>query len=531
MHLVFLPATILKNQIIIFSMTDRPRVRFAPSPTGPLHIGGVRTALYNYLFAKQQNGTFILRIEDTDQTRYVEGAETYIKESLEWLGLSADEGPDQGGDFGPYKQSERKEIYAKYVKDLIDTGKAYYAFDTPEEIDAMRTRENERGNQGPKYDQRIRKEMRNTLTLGKQKAEEMVAEGIPYTVRLMVPEEGIVSFQDHIRGQVQFDVKELDDKVILKTDGLPTYHLANVVDDFLMKITHVIRGEEWLSSTAHHVLLYQSFGWSENMPEFAHLPLILKPTGKGKLSKRDGQKFGFPVFPLAWSAEEGESFEGFKSYGFDPAAVLNFLAFLGWNPGTEQEIFSLTELTDTFSLDQISKSGARFDYDKAKWYNSQYIMAQSDEQLAQNVAPFLPEEVVQKIGSKLASIAGLLKPRIQTYTEFSEAAAYFFREVDTYNEKIIRKKWKEEIKPKYQDLIGEIGAVTSFEAAEIKEVVSGFVDQSGLKFGDVLPLLRIGLSGDTKGPDLFAMMEIMGQGTTVQRLNGAIDVFDKISED
>lgn len=512
-------------------MTNRPRVRFAPSPTGPLHIGGVRTALYNYLFAKQQNGTFILRIEDTDQMRYVEGAETYIKDSLAWLGLTADEGPDQGGDFGPYRQSERKEIYAKYVQDLIDVGKAYYAFDTPEEIDAMRTRENEKGNQGPKYDQRIRKEMRNTITLGKEKAEELVADGVPYTVRLRVPEEGIVSFQDRIRGQVQFDVKELDDKVILKTDGLPTYHLANVVDDFLMKISHVIRGEEWLSSTAHHVLLYQSFGWSDHMPEFAHLPLILKPTGKGKLSKRDGQKFGFPVFPLAWNADEDESFEGFESYGFDPAAVVNFLAFLGWNPGTEQEIFSLSELMDAFSLDQISKSGARFDYDKAKWYNSQYIMAQTDEQLAQNVGPFLPEEDYQKIESKLVPIAGLLKPRIQTYTEFPDAAAFFYKEVETYNEKILQKKWKDDIKPKYRDLVKEIGGLTGFQAAGIKEAVSGFVDSQGLKFGDVLPLLRIGLSGDTKGPDLFAMMEIMGQNIVVQRLTGAIEVFEHLSRD
>ena len=512
-------------------MTNRPRVRFAPSPTGPLHIGGVRTALYNYLFAKQQKGTFILRIEDTDQTRYVEGAEAYIKESLEWLGLKADEGPGQGGDFGPYRQSERKDIYAKYVQILIDAEKAYYAFDTPEEIDAMRTREIERGNQGPKYDQRIRKEMRNTITLGKEKAEELVAAGVPYTVRLRVPEEGIVRFQDRIRGQVQFDVKELDDKVILKTDGLPTYHLANVVDDFLMKISHVIRGEEWLSSTAHHVLLYQSFGWTDHMPEFAHLPLILKPTGKGKLSKRDGQKFGFPVFPLAWSADKDESFEGFKSYGFDPAAVVNFLAFLGWNPGTEQEIFSLSELMDAFSLDQISKSGARFDYDKAKWYNSQYIMAQTDGQLAQNVGPFLSKEDYQKMESKLVPIAGLLKPRIQTYTEFPDAAAFFCREVETYNEKIVRKKWKDDIKPKYQALIGKIEGLSGFQAAAIKEVVSGFVESEGLKFGDVLPLLRIGLSGDTKGPDLFAMMEIMGQNMVIQRLKGAIEVFERISGD
>ncbi len=512
-------------------MIDRPRVRFAPSPTGPLHIGGVRTALYNYLFAKQNNGTFILRIEDTDQARYVEGAEAYIKESLEWLGLTADEGPDQGGSFGPYRQSERRDIYTKYVQDLIDAGKAYYAFDTPDEIEAMRARENAKGNQGPKYDQRIRKEMRNTITLGDTKAKELVAAGVPYTVRLWVPEEGVIRFEDRIRGQVQFDVEELDDKVILKTDGLPTYHLANVVDDFLMKISHVIRGEEWLSSTAHHVLLYQSFGWSEHMPEFAHLPLILKPTGKGKLSKRDGQKFGFPVFPLAWNGAEGDSFQGFKSYGFDPAAVINFLAFLGWNPGTEQEIFSLSELTDTFSLDQISKSGARFDYDKAKWYNSQYIMAQTDEQLAQNVSPFFSEEDHKKIESKLASIAGLLKPRIQTYTEFPEAAAYFFSEVETYNEKIIQKKWKGDIKTKYQKLLHEIAALTSFEAAGIKDVVSGFVDSQGLKFGDVLPLLRIGLSGDTKGPDLFAIMEIMGKSITVQRLNGAIEVFDRIIGD
>ncbi|MEL6987225.1 MAG: glutamate--tRNA ligase, partial [Bacteroidota bacterium] len=341
------------------------RVRFAPSPTGPLHIGGVRTALYNYLFAKKMGGTFILRIEDTDQKRYVEGAENYIKEALQWLGLSLDEGPDIGGDFGPYKQSERSALYQKYAKQLVDEGKAYYAFDTPEELDAWRAAEKDKGEHSPKYGHHSRMEMSNSLSLSAEETQAKLDAGIPHVIRFKIDGGERVKFNDLIRGEIEFSTDELDDKVMLKADGLPTYHLANIVDDHNMQISHVIRGEEWLPSTALHTLLYRAFEWTA--PQFAHLPLINNPDGKGKLSKRHGKKFGFPVFPIDWNAEtEEDSFPGFREVGFDPAAVINFLAFLGWNPGTEQEIFSLEELIEAFSIERINKSGARFDFDKAR---------------------------------------------------------------------------------------------------------------------------------------------------------------------
>ena len=351
---------------------DNVRVRFAPSPTGPLHIGGVRTALYTYLIAKKTGGAFVLRIEDTDQNRYVPGAEEYIIEALDWCGIKPDEGPHLSGAYGPYRQSERREIYARYATQLVNEGKAYYAFDTAEEIEAMRQRLSEEGNHAPKYDHSSRMVMRNSLTLSESETERLRNESDDVIIRLKVEPDQEIIVNDIIRGQVKFDSSELDDKVLLKADGMPTYHLANIVDDHLMEITHVIRGEEWLPSTAHHVLLYRALGWEDSMPEFAHLSLLLKPNGKGKLSKRDGAKFGFPVFPLEWKAStEDDSFKGFKDFGFDPDATVNFLAFLGWNPGTEQEIFSMEELAEAFNLDQIVKSGARFDIDKARWYNQQ----------------------------------------------------------------------------------------------------------------------------------------------------------------
>ncbi|RME93486.1 MAG: glutamate--tRNA ligase, partial [Bacteroidetes bacterium] len=349
------------------------RVRFAPSPTGALHIGGVRTALYNYLLAKKLGGTFILRIEDTDQTRYVPGAEAYILEALDWLGLTPDEGPGFGGAYGPYRQSERQAQYLKYAQELVASGRAYYAFDTPEELEAQRELAKAAGKHSFKYDAQSRGQLRNSLSLPKAEVEALLADGVPYTIRLLVEPGQTVVIEDLVRGSVSFQTDELDDKVLLKADGMPTYHLANIVDDHLMKISHVIRGEEWLPSTAHHVLLYRAFGWEDTMPAFAHLPLILKPTGKGKLSKRDGLKLGIPVFPLAWKGDTPEdSFMGFREFGFDPAAVLNFLALLGWNPGTDQEIFSLDELIAAFSIEKIGKAGARFDFDKAKWFNQQY---------------------------------------------------------------------------------------------------------------------------------------------------------------
>lgn len=508
------------------------RVRFAPSPTGPLHIGGLRTALYNYLFARKHDGSFILRIEDTDQQRYVDGAEEYIKESLRWSGLHPDEGPDQGGEYGPYRQSERKIIYQKHVDILIGRGHAYYAFDTPEELDAMRKREIERGNHIPKYDHRVRMEMKNALTLHQADVSRLIEEGVPYTVRMKVPEEQVVTFKDHIRETVSFETREMDDKVILKADGLPTYHLANVVDDHLMNITHVIRGEEWLSSTAHHVLLYQGFGWEERMPEFAHLPLILKPSGSGKLSKRDGQKFGFPVFPLEWMPENSaESFEGFRSAGFVAPAVTNFLAMLGWNPGTEQEIFSMDELIQSFDLGQVSKSGARFDFDKALWFNAQYLQGLTTDQVYSEASLYFEEKGYSISTDKMKRICELFRERVQTLKQIPEASGFFFEDVSTFEEKTVRKKWREDIREPYSKITEIIETLDPFQSDHIKAKVSGYIKEQQLKFGNILPLIRLAISGTSGGPDLFEVLEVMGQSTAVARLKNGPQHFDRISVD
>ncbi len=390
------------------------RVRFAPSPTGALHIGGIRTALYNYLLAKKFGGTFILRIEDTDQTRYVPGAEAYIIEALHWAGIVPTEGQSFGGEYGPYRQSDRKAIYHDYAQKLVENGQGYYAFDTPEELDAAR-----QADDTFKYDYKSRARLNNSLTLSAAEVQQRLDSGAPYVIRLKVPEGETVHIQDLVRGEVNFQSNELDDKVMLKGDGMPTYHLANVVDDRLMKITHVIRGEEWLPSTAHHVLLYRAFGWEAEMPRFAHLPLILKPDGKGKLSKRDGTRLGIPVFPLSWAGETPEdSFVGFREAGFDPRAMVNFMAFMGWNPGTEQEIFSMDELADAFSVEKIGKSGARFDIEKARWFNQQYIMASSEEELAATVRPIIEAHGHQPTEAYLRSFVGMMKERVVLFSRF-----------------------------------------------------------------------------------------------------------------
>lgn len=503
------------------------RVRFAPSPTGALHIGGVRTALYNYLLAKKLNGTFILRIEDTDQTRYVDGAEDYIIEALRWCGLIPDEGPGFGGDYGPYRQSDRKEIYQQHAQQLIDTGKAYYAFDTPEELDARREAEKEKGNHSFKYDSSTRGEMRNSLSLPAAEVEKLLAENAPCTIRLNVPADELIRIQDMVRGEVVFQSNELDDKVLLKTDGMPTYHLANIVDDHLMKITHVIRGEEWLPSTAHHVLLYRAFGWEDTMPQFAHLPLILKPSGKGKLSKRDGLKLGIPVFPLAWEGDTPEdSFPGFREFGFDPKAVVNFLAFLGWNPGTEQEIFSLDELAQAFSVEKIGKAGARFDFDKARWYNQQYIMATDDQELAKTIRPWIEAQGVHPTDEYLTTFCGLMKERVVVFSDFWESGYYFFAPVQEYDTKTISKRWKPELKGTFLELTGYLQQLGTYSAAAIEETVKAFMEKYELKFGDVLPILRIGTSGTTKGPSVFDIMALLGKEEVHQRLTQAFDLFD-----
>lgn len=503
------------------------RLRFAPSPTGALHIGGIRTALYNYLLAKKHGGTLILRIEDTDQTRYVPGAEDYIIEALKWCGIEPDEGPGIGGDYGPYRQSERKDTYMQYAQQLVNTGHAYYAFDTPEELDARRQLEKEKGNHSFKYNYAVRQEMNNSERIGEEETKKRLEAGEPFAIRLKIPVDEAIVINDLVRGEVTFQSNELDDKIIMKSDGMPTYHMANVVDDHLMKVSHVIRGEEWLPSTAHHVLLYRFLAWEDTMPKFAHLPLILKPTGKGKLSKRDGQKLGIPVFPLSWEGNTPEeSFVGFREFGFDPRAVVNFMAFLGWNPGTEQEIFSLEELSQAFTVEKIGKAGARFDFDKAKWFNQQYLINTEDVTLAQMVRPILEAKGIQPEEGLLLQFIGLMKERVTLLTDFYDKGYYFFEPVKEYEQKIIRKKWKPERRELFDGLLSLLLKSETFTADNVKQIVEKFIESNELGFGDVLPILRIGISGTTKGPDVFAMLALLGKEEVEQRMVKAFDLFN-----
>ncbi len=508
---------------------NKIRVRFAPSPTGPLHIGGVRTALYNYLFAKKNNGTFILRIEDTDQTRFVPGAEEYIKKSLTWLGMSPDEGPDQGGEYGPYRQSERKELYARYAEKLVDMGYAYYAFDTPEELDKWREAMTAQGVHSPKYDHSTRLSMNNSLKLGKERALEMINAGVPYVIRLKVPENETIVFNDIVRGTVKFNSNELDDKVILKGDGLPTYHLANIVDDHYMKITHVIRGEEWLSSTAHHVLLYRYLCWDDSKPQFAHLPLLLKPVGKGKLSKRDGAKFGFPVFPLSWNGDNPEdNFTGFKEFGFLPEATINFLALLGWNPGDDREMFEINELIEAFSLDKIVKSGARFNIEKAKWFNQQYLLGKTDKEFVELILPYIENADFEYEKESLLKIAKLMKPRIELLPEIVDKAKFFFTDDFDFEEKIVRKKWKSPNNEHVIEIRNKLEGIENFDKKSIETIIKGYIENNNLSFGNIFPLLRVAVTGTTKGPDLFETMEILGKNKVLSRFDAAFDRFERI---
>lgn len=490
------------------------RVRFAPSPTGALHIGGVRTALYNYLFAKQQGGTFILRIEDTDRTRYVPGAEEYIIETLKWAGLLPDEGVGFGGDKGPYRQSDRKDIYLEYAQTLVERGHAYYAFDTPEDLDVRRKSED-----NFTYNLLTRASLVNSLTLSETEVAERLKSGEPYVIRLKVEPGREIHIHDMIRGDVVFQSNEVDDKVLLKADGMPTYHLANIVDDHLMEITHVIRGEEWLPSTAHHVLLYEGFGWTDTMPRFAHLPLILKPVGNGKLSKRDGAKFGMPVFPLEWKgATPEESFDGFRNTGFLPEAALNFLALMGWHPGGDQEMFSLEELIQAFSVDQISKSGARFDYEKAKWFNQKYIQAADNAVLASYIRPLAEREGYVVADTYLEQVAALMKERVTFLPDFVKTGYYLFEPVREYDRETFQKKWTPSIAEVFNDLTGMVATFDPFTGAELEEAVKQFIQEKGLKPGEVLPLLRIALAGTMKGPAVFDMAVALGREETVRRL-------------
>ncbi len=509
-------------------MTRKLRVRFAPSPTGALHIGGVRTALYNYLLAKQQGGDFILRIEDTDQGRYVEGAEQYIIEALLWCGIVPDESPQHGGAFGPYRQSDRKEIYKQYAEQLVASGNAYYAFDTTEALQAKRDAMEAEGKTF-KYDDSIRLEMDNSLVISKKELQKRLKSGEPYTIRLKVPSNETVTIQDRIRGKVALSSNELDDRVLMKADGMPTYHLANIVDDHLMEITHVIRGEEWLSSTAHHVLLYRFLGWEATMPEFAHLPLILKPVGQGKLSKRDGAKFGFPVFPLSWKGEtEEDSFVGFREAGFLPEALINFLAFLGWNPGTEQEIFSMEELIAAFDIAKIGKSGSRFNIEKATWYNQQYMAVADNDYLAYLIQPLAKEKGYTTDLAFLSAFCGLMKGRVAKTTELLEKGIYFFEPVQSYDEKTIQKKWKADARPQFDALVAVIAKTDPFDAATLESQVKGLIHEQNLKMGDILQVFRISIAGTLKGPDLFQMAALLGKTEVLARFKTAYAHFDTL---
>lgn len=500
------------------------RVRFAPSPTGPLHIGGVRTALYNYLLARKMGGTFILRIEDTDQNRYVEGAEDYIVEALDWIGITPDEGPRQGGNHGPYRQSERKALYKQYALQLVEAGKAYYAFDSAEDLDKMRADLAEQGVHSAKYDATTRMTMRNSLTLSDEEVSEMM-DTPSMVIRLKLEPGESITFSDVVRGDVTFQTEELDDKVILKGDGMPTYHLANIVDDHLMEITHVIRGEEWLPSTAHHVFMYDALGWTP--PVFSHLPLILNPNGKGKLSKRHGAKFGFPVFPLEWDAGDDGIYAGFREAGFLPSAVVNLLAFLGWSPGTDEELFDLESLVNAFDLAKVVKSGARFDFDKAQWYNQQYIIATPDNELAQLVRPYAAEAGYDVTDDYLAQVCSLMKERVHDVHEIVTSGYYLFESPTEYDQKVIKKKYRVEKVPHYQAIADLVAVTGPFDTETLATSIKAYITDNELGFGAILPILRVAMTGTMKGPDLFATMELLGRDETLTRLELAYSAFAK----
>lgn len=503
-------------------MSERKvRVRFAPSPTGALHIGGVRTALYNYLFARQHGGELVFRIEDTDSHRFVEGAEEYILESFRWLGIKFDEGVSFGGEHGPYRQSERRDIYKQYVKQLLDNGNAYIAFDTPQELEAKHTEIH-----NFQYDAHTRLLMRNSLTLSKEEVDKLIADGVQYTVRFKI-EPGIdVHVNDMIRGDVVIKSDILDDKVLYKSaDELPTYHLANIVDDHLMEITHVIRGEEWLPSAPLHVLLYRAFGWEDTMPRFAHLPLLLKPEGKGKLSKRDGDRLGFPVFPLEWhDPKTGEISSGYRENGYFPEAVVNFLALLGWNPGTEQELFSLDELVNVFDISRCSKAGAKFDYQKGIWFNHEYILRKSDDEIAALFAPIVASHGIDESLGRITEVVHMMKDRVNFVNELWDLCSFFFVEPSDYDEKTVKKRWKEYSAQQMTELAEVIEGINDFSVENQESVVMKWVEEKEYKLGDVMNAFRLTLVGIGKGPGMFDISAFLGKEETLKRLRKAIEV-------
>lgn len=502
-------------------MSERKvRVRFAPSPTGALHIGGVRTALYNYLFAKQHGGDLVFRIEDTDSNRFVPGAEEYIIESFKWLGIKFDEGVSFGGNYGPYRQSERRAIYRQYVDKLLANGKAYIAFDTPDELEAKR---NEIKNF--QYDAHTRMQMRNSLAMPKAEVDALIADGKQYVVRFLVQPGEEVHVNDMIRGDVVIKSDILDDKVLYKSaDELPTYHLANIVDDHLMEITHVIRGEEWLPSAPLHVLLYRAFGWEDTMPRFAHLPLLLKPDGKGKLSKRDGDRLGFPVFPLEWhDPKTGDVSNGFRESGYFPEAVINFLALLGWNPGTEQELFTLDELVEAFDIQKCSKAGARFDYQKGIWFNHEYMLKKSDTEIAKLFAPIVAGNGVDETMERVTKVVSMMKDRVNFVRELWPLCSFFFIAPTEYDEKTVRKRWKENSAQVMAELADVIEGIEDFSIENQEKVVFAWVENKGYKLGDVMNAFRLALVGIGKGPGMFDITAFLGKEETLVRLRKAIE--------
>jgi len=499
---------------------DNVRVRFAPSPTGPLHMGGVRTALYNYLFAKKHGGKFILRIEDTDQTRFVKGAEDYIIESLAWCGISPDEGQGVGGEYGPYVQSERKSMYREFADRLLETGHAYYAFDTSEDLENIRVLAKEAGNVNWQYNHITRSTMKNSLTLPADEVQKKLENGDPYVIRIKLPRNHEVKLEDEIRGWVSVNTNNMDDKVLFKSDGMPTYHLANIVDDHAMKITHVIRGEEWLPSAPLHVLLYEYLGW--DCPRFAHLPLLLKPDGNGKLSKRDGDRLGFPVFPLEWkSPETGEVSSGYREGGFFAESFTNMLAFLGWNPGTNQEIFSLDELVNAFSLQKVGKAGARFDFEKAKWFNQQYLRTYADKDLAQMVRPEMETKGWNTSDQNLEKIVGMMKERATFTKDLLAEASFFFEAPTSYDAKTQKKKWKEDSSSILGELSERFASVQEFTSAALESIFKQYLEEKEYGFGKVGPIFRLAITGVGMGPSVFDVLEIIGKEATLERIKTA----------
>ncbi len=500
-------------------MPGKVRVRFAPSPTGGLHLGGVRTVLYNYLFARKHGGSFVLRIEDTDQSRFVPGAEDYIHQCLEWCGLPPDESPVKPGEFGPYRQSERKEIYRKYAEQLVQQGNAYYAFDTPEELEQMRAEFKSDANPSPQYNQQLRLKMRNSLTLGKEETDRLLQSGTPHVIRIKMPENEDVSFSDMIRGEVHFSSSQIDDKVLLKADDMPTYHLAVVVDDYLMKITHAFRGEEWLPSAPVHLLLWKYLGWLEHMPQWAHLPLIMKPDGKGKLSKRDGDRLGFPVFAMDWKdPNTGEVTKGFRERGFLPEAFINMLALLGWNDGTEQEIFTKEELVEKFSLDRVHKSGAKFNFEKAKWFNHEWIKKTEDSKLAAELKKYVDDAGGEASMEKLVSVCSLIKDRCTLLPELWENSSFFFIRPAEFDIDAIKPKWNEAKTEFFNSFIDSIENTAQTSGAEMEANFKNLAASKNIKPGEVLLPLRIMLVGKKIGPAVFDIAHSIGIPETTTRI-------------